>query len=98
LGEKALLPIRTTGFHRTLISSVDDELMPLPIGGITQARLDVIHGQIIEVLEYLLGRHTGGQVFQYVVNRNPETPNAGFAAALVRLDGDKVPVIHHSSR
>src|SRR5437899_11755643 len=45
-------------------------------------------------MEDLRFRHPGGEVFEHVVHGDAKPPDAGLAAALARLDGDALPVVH----
>src|SRR2546422_9276210 len=45
-------------------------------------------------MEDLRFRHPGGEVFEHVVPGDAKPPDAGLAAALARLDGDALPVVH----
>lgn len=67
----------------------------LAVGGVGEARPNVLRRQIGKVIDDLGRRHPRGQVFQHVPHRHPKPANAGLPAPLVRLDRDEVPVVHH---
>ena len=90
-------PSGPTGFHPGAVSRGGSEKLSLTVGGEGEAGADVFRGEFGEVFEDFGFGHAGGEVFQDVVNRNPHPPEAGFAAALPRFDGDEVDVIHRSS-
>jgi hypothetical protein len=55
---------------------------------------DVIPCAVGEVGEYLLLAHSRREIFQHVVNRDPQATDARFATPLARLDCDHSPVVH----
>ena len=63
-----------------------------------QTRMDIIFGKFREVVQYFASTHSTCQIFQYIINGNAHGTNAGFAAALVRLDRDYLPVTHAFNR
>jgi hypothetical protein len=38
--------------------------------------------------------HSGGEIFENIVNSNSHPPDAGFTTALPRFDGDDILVVH----
>src|SRR5215472_12809960 len=58
------------------------------------AGLDVLGGQVWEVLEYLGLRHSRSQVAEHVVYGDAHPSNARLSAAFARLNGYDVPVVH----
>ena len=49
-----------------------------PVAGKRETGADVLTGEIGEVPEDFILRHAGGQVFEHVVDRDPQTPDARF--------------------
>ena len=82
---------------RTAVSRACRELCALPVGGVSEAGLNVFGCQIREVGKNLLRRHSGCEVLQHVVDRYPHAADAGFAAALSRFNGDDVATVHNAS-
>src|SRR5689334_1328199 len=76
------------------LSRLDYHKALLTVGGKREAGKDVLSGQVGEVFENLLLRHAGGEIFKYVVDRHAHAADAGLAAALSRLDGDDLAVVH----
>ena len=70
------------------------EELAFTVSGERQTRLDVLAGQLGEVGENLVLGHAGSQILQHVVNGNPHPADARLAAALARLNSDKVCVVH----
>src|ERR1044072_3293777 len=66
----------------------------LAVGGEGETRLDVFSGQVGEVRENLLLSHPACEIFQNVRDRHARSAYAGLAAALARLDGDYLAVVH----
>ena len=64
------------------------------IGGECEASLDVLGGQVREVGEDFFDRHARREVFQNILHGHAQPPDAGLAAAFVRLDGDELRVVH----
>lgn len=67
---------------------------PFPVSGKGQTGADVIVREVREIPKDIVFGHAGGQILQHLVDRNAETADAGFPAALARLDGDPVLVVH----
>lgn len=57
-----------------------------PIGSKSEARPNVLFGQIGKFLQKLLVRHSTSQVFQYVINSDSEPANTRFPAAFTEDD------------
>jgi len=80
-----------TGSRPAAASSLADGRQPvLPVRGEGQAGGDIGFLQLGEVFEYLLVAEPGGELFQHVIDRYPQSPDAGPAAALARFDGDSL--------
>ena len=56
-------------------------------GGVGEAGLDVLAGQVGEVGEDLV-RHASSQVFEDVLDGDPQAPDARLAEAFSGIDGD----------
>ena len=54
----------------------------------------MLHGQIIEFIQYLLRGHAGSEIVQYIVNRDPKIPDARLVTPFVRFDGDNFSKVH----
>src|SRR5205085_2856585 len=66
----------------------------LAIGGERQAGSNVILSKLRIIAEDLFVRHTCGQPTKHVGHGDSHSPDTRAAAALTRLDGDNVLVIH----
>lgn len=66
----------------------------LPVGSITETGDDVLPGQVGEIVENFLLRHTGRQVRKHIIDSDSHASNAGPSSALARLDSDNVLVAH----
>ena len=62
-------------------------------GGVSEASLDVLAGQIRKVAKDFLHAHAGRKVLQNILHRDPHASNAGVTAALARLDGDVLSIV-----
>lgn len=60
----------------------------LLVGRKGQSGTDVVLGQVREVIDDLRVSHPGSQHVKNLVNRDAETTDTGFPAALAGLDGD----------
>src|SRR5881227_1188966 len=58
------------------------------------ASLQVVSREVWEVCENLILCHIGSQIFQNLVDGDAQAADAGFAATLVRVDGDVIPIVH----
>ena len=63
-------------------------------GGILEAGVNIRWFQIGEVSQNFLLRHTGGEHIEYILDTDTHPANAGASAALGRIDGDAIKVIH----
>ena len=82
------------GSGRRAASRVRRELHAFTVGGISEARLNIVGGKIREVVKDLLRRHSGREVLQDVIYGDSHSANAGFTAALSRFDRYDVAIIH----
>ena len=66
----------------------------LPVRREGEGRPDVLALEVREVGQDFVLAHPAGEVVEDVVDSDPEAANARLAAALPRLDGDSVAVVH----
>src|SRR5207253_11132049 len=64
------------------------------ISGIAEAGENIFFCEVGKVFEDLFLTHPRGNVFQYIVNRDSHSANAGLAASLARLNRDGALVTH----
>jgi len=64
------------------------------MGGESEAGGEVLGFEFREVFEDLFLGHTTGEVFEYVFHRDTHSPDAGLAAALVRVNCDAIMKVH----
>lgn len=72
----------------------DNPQSALAVGGEGQAGADVFHRQVGKISKNFLGRHAGGQIFQYIPNRHPQSTNTRLTPSLAGFNGNQVGVIH----
>ncbi len=83
------------GLDRTEVScGGDNPQAPLAVGGKRQTGPDVLGGQIREVTEDFLDRHSRGKIVKHIPDGDAQPADAGLAAPLVRLNCNKLRVIH----
>ena len=87
-------PDAATDSGRTTASRCQSELRAFTVGGIGQASLYVLAGQIREVNQNLLLRHPRGEVRQDVIDGHSQSADARLAATLSRLNRDDVSIVH----
>ena len=84
-----------TGFDRIEASRRRYRPEPsLPVRCVGQTGPDVIEGEVWKITNNFSRRHSRGQVFQHVTNRDPQPPNASLPAPLVRFNCDEFAIIH----
>ncbi len=64
------------------------------VRGKGDACLQIVAGEIREILEDLIVGHVGSQILQHFIDRNSQAANTGFSAALICVNGDVILVIH----
>src|SRR5262245_48894360 len=69
----------------------------LTIGGKGEDRADVVPGEVRKVGENLILGHSRRKPVEHVIDGDAKATNARLAAALARLDGDNVAVVHRFS-
>lgn len=69
--------------------------LALAISRKSETSPDIFGSEIREILENFILSHAGSQVFEDLIDRNAQTANAGFAAALTGLNGDQLCVVHN---
>jgi len=67
----------------------------LAVGGVGQARADVLLGQVGIILQNLLPVHPGGDPAEHVAHGDAQPPDARLAAALAGFNRDDLAVIHN---
>lgn len=87
-------PDAATDSGRTTASRCQSELRAFTVGGIGQASLYVLAGQIREVNQNLLLRHPRGEVRQDLIDGHSQSADARLAATLSRLNRDDVSIVH----
>ncbi len=75
-------------YDQRAISCACDEQLSLPVSGVAQTRLNILFGQVREVLQNLLVRHPGCEIGEHIVDRDPHTANRWLPAAFTRLKRD----------
>ena len=61
-----------------------------------EAGADIFAREIRKITENLVFGHTGGEILEDVVNRNPHAADTGFTSPLMRFDRYDVPVVHNA--
>jgi hypothetical protein len=82
----------TGGFPPSSGRRADQAALPIRREG--QRGADVLAPQIRKVRQNVVLAHASREVVEDVVHRDPETPTTRLAAALARLDGDPLTVVH----
>ena len=79
-----------------LLANLTEPMRWFTVSGIGQSSTYVLEGEFRILLDNLLVGHPGSEPTQDIVNRDAHTPNARSAAALTRLDGNDLAVVHGS--
>ena len=64
------------------------------VGSKRQAGFNVFGREVREVCQNLRFTHATGEIFEHVRYRHARAANSRFAAALARLNGDDLAIIH----
>ena len=68
--------------------------MSLPVSRVAQAGQNVLFAQVRKLFKDFLVGHSGGQIVENVINRNPHPPDAGLPRPFPWLDGNQSSVVH----
>lgn len=79
------------------MSGRDAEGPAFAFGRVSEARPDVVLGQLREVAEYLVIGHAAGEVPQHVSHGNPRPAHTGLPKPDGRIDTDAVEDAHRAS-
>lgn len=72
----------------------DDVQAAVAVRGEGKARLDVLRGEIGEIIQHLRHRHAAAEIVEDIRHRDSRAANARFAAADARIDRDAFPILH----
>lgn len=75
----------------------DDVQATITIRRESKACLDIVGGQVREIIKDLHHRHTATEVIKNIRHSNPCAANTGFPAADKGVDSDAITVVHGSS-
>ena len=73
----------------------DDVQAAVPVCGERKARLNVVGGEVGEIVQHLGNGHATTEIIEHIGHRDPCATDAGLAAADARVDGDALKVVHH---
>src|SRR5205085_9293002 len=82
------------GFGQTAISCWYCQKLTLTICGKRQTSFDVFAREVRKIVKNLFLGHPRGQIVEYVIDGDAHASNAWLTAALARLNGDVVLIIH----
>jgi len=66
----------------------------LAVGGVGQARANVLFGQVGIIVQDFRPAHPGGDPAEHVAHRDAQAAHARLAAALAGFDRDELAIIH----
>lgn len=83
------------GFHQREVSrGWYGNKLTLAVSGKSDARLQVLASEVGEIFKDLVFGHIRREIFEHLVDRNPQSSNAGLSAAFVRVNRDVIVIIH----
>jgi len=71
--------------------------MSFTVGGESKARTNVIASEFRKIVENFGLTHSSREIFENILDRDPQSPNTGFPAPLPGVDGDNLAVVHPCS-
>lgn len=80
--------------RRRIVSYRDRQGLLFTIGGVGEASQNIVAGQVGKVCQNFLGGHTGGQVGEHIINGDPHSSDARFAATFTWFKDNDVSVVH----